>query len=454
MELRSQRTACLAEIDDRLVERKLIGYFNMNYSLKLNKSKWKEINIFLATDRPFTEEFALKTCLLIGGIYFGFAYLPWIFEWITSPKFNWHLHIGGDFISFYSASELILSGHPLDVYDVEKHSAAQARYLDTAKLYFAFYYPPLYMMLCYPLALFSYFTALALWLASSMAACLGVLRRWAPDNVGYLYLAAFPAVEMTISHGQNAFLTTMLLGGGFLVLDRRPILAGVLFGVLAFKPHLGVLVPLALIVSGRWRTIVAAAGTVVVFGLASVAAFGSDIWRAYALITPKAAFSLEQNLIGNEKMQSVFAMLRILGSSVTTAYAAQAFVAICVAVVVAIVAWRVRSPHALGAVVVTGAMLTTPFLLRYDLMLLAIPLLWFCREAKRTGIRSAEAKIAIAAFLLPAVPLDVAQYAHILLAPLVIAALFIVMARRALDPSLARLNSTHDPFAGNDTIPA
>jgi alpha-1,2-mannosyltransferase len=325
-----------------------------------------------------------------------------------------------------------LAGRPADVYDMQKHSAAQLAVFPKNDGYFAFFYPPLFLLICYPLATLSYFAALAAWLAPAMAACMAVLRRWAPSGVGYAHLLCLPPVVMTIAHGQNAFITTALLGGAFLILDRRPILAGILFGALAFKPHLGLLIPLVLLASGRWRTAFSAAGTVVAFGLASLAAFGPETWRAYLVLAPEAARALEQNGIGNEKMQSVFAMMRILGSPVSVAYGAQAAMAVVVAATVLFVSWKVRSPRAVGAVMITGALLTTPFMLRYDLMLLAVPMLWIYSEARRIQVRRGEIAIGIMAFMLPWAPLEIALYAHVLLAPFVIVALFVVVTRRAL----------------------
>ena len=43
-----------------------------------------------------------------------------------------------------------------------------------------------------------------------------------------LLALAYPAVLINIGHGQNGFLTAALLGGALIILDRRPILAGIL----------------------------------------------------------------------------------------------------------------------------------------------------------------------------------------------------------------------------------
>ena len=72
------------------------------------------------------------------------------------------------------------------------------------------------------------------------------------DRLWLLLALAFPAVFVNLGHGHNGFLTAALLGAALVVLDARPILAGILFGLLAYKPQFGVLIPL---VSDRDRAL-------------------------------------------------------------------------------------------------------------------------------------------------------------------------------------------------------
>ena len=67
-----------------------------------------------------------------------------------------------------------------------------------------------------------------------------------------------------------------------MALDRRPILAGVLLGLLSYKPQFGVMIPLVLIASTRWRAFTSAAATVLVLVIVTTLAFGADIWQAFA----------------------------------------------------------------------------------------------------------------------------------------------------------------------------
>jgi hypothetical protein len=295
-----------------------------------------------------------------------------------------------------------------------------------------FFYPPVFLLLCWPLAFASYFVSLGVWLAATFGAYVAMARKLAPPAIGVAPFLAFPAVMMNATHGQNAFLTCALMGAGLLCLARRPVLAGVLFGALAFKPQLGLLIPVLLAFGGHWRAFFAAGATVAGLCLASLGAFGLETWTAYVAALPEARRVLEDGVFGHEKFQSVFAMLRLTGASTTAAYAVQGFVALGVAGALAFAARRSRDALACGALMCAGAALVTPFILRYDLVLLAIPLMWLARDAQRAGLRVHEIIVAAAAFLLPLVPLDFTDATHFLIAPFVIAALFGVVLSRVL----------------------
>jgi hypothetical protein len=348
--------------------------------------------------------------------------------------------LGTDFLSFWAAARLALAGHPALAYDVASHAAAQRAAFGGAPLgYAAFFYPPLYLLVCLPLGLAPYFVALAAWLATTAGACwLAIRRLLGPAGRGLnLAMLAFPGVLTTLGHGQNAFLTTALFALGVTCLDRRPILAGVFVGLLAFKPHLGLLIPLALIASGRWTTVVAAAATVLAFALAALVAFGVATWRGFLAVSPLARAALEQGLVGFEKMPSVFAATRLLGGGVWLAYGLQALAAGAAGLVVVHVARRAHGPGrglALGATLAAASLLASPFLLDYDLMLLAIPLAWLAREGRQGGFRPWEKTALFVAFVLPLAARLAAQRLDVPLGPPVVCALLWVVARRALDP--------------------
>ena len=234
------------------------------------------------------------------------------------------------------------------------------------------------------------------------------------------------------AHGQNGFLSAALIGGGLLAMDARPALAGALLGAMAFKPHLGLVIPLALIFARRWTALIFATATAAAFSVASLAAFGLSTWTGFLAEAPFARSVLENNLVGDEKMQSVFAAVRLLHGPVALAWGAQIATALCVVGVL----WRLerrafRSP-AEAAAIVCGGLLASPFLLDYDLTMLGIPLAWLLGEGRREGFLPFDKTIMAFAFVLPLVSRAVAGAIGVPLAPVTIAAVFALTLRRAL----------------------
>lgn len=79
-----------------------------------------------------------------------------------------------------------------------------------------------------------------------------------------------------------------------------------------------------------------------------------------------------------------------------------------------------------------ASLLASPFLLDYDLMILAVPMAWVVREAHRTGFLDWEKTILFAAFVSPLVARMFAARLGVSLEPFVVLALLVVTARRAM----------------------
>ena len=82
--------------------------------------------------------------------------------------------------------------------------------------------------------------------------------------------------------------------------------------------------------------------------------------------------------------------------------------------------------------IVCAGLLASPFLLDYDLTLLAIPLVWLLGEGERAGFLPFEKAVMALAFALPLVSRIVAGAIRLPLAPLTIGALLTLILRRAL----------------------
>ena len=214
---------------------------------------------------------------------------------------------------------------------------------------------------------------------------------WGDVTAGSLWLLlalAFPSVLINVGHGQNGFLTAALLGGALVVLDRRPLLAGILLGLLVYKPQYGLLLPVVLGVSGRWRCFAAAAATVVVLAIATTLIFGMPVWHAFAVFSEfTRKVVLEQGDTGFFKIQSIFAWARMWGAPIPLAYAVQGFATLGIA---AALAWLWRSPAAYplkAAALCIGTILATPYSFDYDMMVLAPAIAFLAADGLRRGFR-------------------------------------------------------------------
>jgi alpha-1,2-mannosyltransferase len=340
--------------------------------------------------------------------------------------------LGTDFVSFWAASKIALSGNPAGVYDMAIHKAQQIALFPNDSRYAAFFYPPPFLLICLPLAALPYLWSLVLWLGVTGFACWRILRAWLDDRIGALPILAFPAMFINLAHGQNGFLSAALFGGGALMLNARPLRAGVCLGAMIYKPHLTLMIPVALVAARRWRTLFAFFISSAAFCALSAMVFGAATWEAFLKAAPLARIALEQDLIGNERMQSVFAAVRLWHGDITIAYGIQILVAVLVCFALFCVHRRSFPPGAEGPAMVAAALLASPFLLDYDLVLLGIPLAWFAREGRRAGFLPWEKTVLALAFFMPAISRSVATFTLIPLGPIVSAAIFVLILRRAL----------------------
>ena len=200
--------------------------------------------------------------------------------------------LGTDFANVYAAGKLAHEGKAgagLRLPGPPRHAEGRSPAARDIP-YYGWHYPPAFLLLAAALAALPYLGALLVYQAATLTAYLAVVRQIAGRAEAWLPALAFPAVFVNVTHGHNGFITAALLGGALLVLDRRPLLAGALIGCLAYKPQFGLLVPLVLAATGRWRAIAAAAATVLaIAGLTWAALRRGRVRRLLALAGDDAA---------------------------------------------------------------------------------------------------------------------------------------------------------------------
>jgi arabinofuranan 3-O-arabinosyltransferase len=295
--------------------------------------------------------------------------------------------IATDFVNVWAGGRQALDGSATAAYDLALHKAAEVAAVGHAfDGHYPWIYPPTFLFAATLLALLPYVQAQAVWMLLTFPIYAAAIRRIIGDRMGILLACAFPGILSNAMVGQNGFVTAALFGGALLFMERRPILAGCLIGLLSFKPHLGILFPIALIAGGHWRVIAAAATVVVVLFVASSLVFGIGTWEAFLHALPVASqASLTDGRADWAKLQSVFGLIRMIGGSEGLAWTLQAMLMAGIAVALGAI-WRSKVSFDVKAgALVTGALLSTPYLFMYDLVVLAVPMAFLLRAGRNNG---------------------------------------------------------------------
>jgi hypothetical protein len=266
----------------------------------------------------------------------------------------------GDFFLYWSFGKF-LDHHPFaDLYNYSLLHPFEVSTGGGPDFYGPYLYPPVLAFLFVPLTRLDYVSAELVWCLGTLAlylwAALG--GAWRPYAV--LATILLPMTANCMAAGQNGFLSAALLIGGLRLATRRPILAGILFGLLCYKPQLGLLVPVALVSARQWRVLASAAATVVLIVVATSMAAGWSVW-------PLWLASLHEKvpqLIGSNPlihlMPTVTAAVNLLGGSSLLAGVMQLAAASAVAVALWILFRRGIRPLPVAALLV-GTCLVPPY---------------------------------------------------------------------------------------------
>lgn len=349
---------------------------------------------------------------LYGGAML-FAYAAIMVVWACSTdgfRSARMMRPGADFSVFWSASWLLRSGAPVDIYDYARLQPvilAHGSVPPDSAFYLPWLYPPMFLWFVLPLALMPFALSYVVFVAGSGAAYAGALLRWLHPRDGaraaaWIGVLAFPGIFLAATIGQNALLTAALAAWGLLLLPRRPLLAGMLLGMLTIKPQLALVFPLALLAGREWRALAGATASALLLALASVAAFG---WDTVPAFVRNAAMLTE--LVLHDGMRAWYAsptalsMARLAGGSPTLALALQAVVGLGALAALARVWSRRRHMAPRAAAAAVAALLSSPYLWYYELAWLGIAIAALASDGARRGWLRGERPLLVLAWLLP-----------------------------------------------------
>ncbi len=350
-----------------------------------------------------------------------------VFLWISAGGSD--RHYAGDFVVYWSASELALDGRAEAVYDYASLYAVEVAVFPDHGL-LPWHYPPHYLLFTAPLGLLSFEFALAGWLVITLGLYLSVLFRTTTSARHVMLLVALPAIFINAIWGQNGFLVAALAGLSLALLPRRPAWSGVALGLLTFKPHLVPVLGVALLAGRQWKALAVACLAGIGLFLATSVAFGPGIWATYLRDLDEASEYLRHSDAAT-KMPTVSGALQLAGLPPTMALAVQVPVSLAVLGLVAAMWARPTPASVRNPATLVGMVLASPYAFVYDLPVVALGLAWLLDDRGRHPFGRWEVTIICAAVMAPIGAWMFAAMTSVQLGPLVLMLLFGLCVRRA-----------------------
>ena len=343
--------------------------------------------------------------------------------------------VGDDFLNCWTGARLAADGRMAFAYDQERLHESEERLLGQPTRTRIYAYPPVMGLFLWPLASFSYLPALAIWSVIGAAVCAALLSRISGWLMAIGATIGAPAMYMNLHSGQNGYFTAAALVGGLLLVERRPMLSGFLFGLLCCKPQLALLLPVALLSGGHWRCAVASAATALVLIVTSLALFGSDTWIGFLHETSALSHLTDIHPDFWSRMPTIFIAVKALGGAAAAANILQAVSALAAAAIVAIT-WRGQAaPDVKAAILIIATFLATPYAWDYDMVATVFAAALLGREARRSGFLTWEKASIAALFLVPVAMIITMEAATLPLGPLVLWLTLAMALRRASSES-------------------
>jgi hypothetical protein len=348
---------------------------------------------------------------------------------------------GRDFANVYSSGNLVLEGRLELLYDLEGYSAWQDAFFQGALSHHNYSYPPPTLLYTWAFALLPYPLALLSWLLLTGAAFAAAARPYLREAglPAWLALVA-PATLLNVWAGHYGLLVGALWLGAFHLLPRRPVIAGVLIGLMLVKPHLAILAPLILARRGEWKAFAAAGATAAALVAVSALAFGPELWRTWLGVTVGVQTAMVDD-VGTyflTMMPTLVPSVSALGFPGATAWAVQILVG--GGAVAALLLHMPRDSRTAGLAGGVATFLVLPYAFNYDMTVPGLAALLMLARLRRDP-QSGPPFVLLLAFLLPLL-VQTFGLLHLPAPALILAALLALMLRHvrsgeALKPGTA-----------------
>ena len=323
---------------------------------------------------------ALGTCAILSALFL-FACVRTMIP--VDGINNWAgERIGNDFIVFYSSALLSLAGEAASAYDQATLNAFQDNVLGIDPRNLPWRYPPIFFLFLLPFTYLSYLGAFWSWSVLTITMLMVVVRQITPVWYLPLLVPLCLPVAYSMVAGQNGNLTAILIGAGLVMLPRSARIAGIIFGLLAYKPQMAVVIPFCLLAGRYYSAFISMAITTIALILISWVAFGTEPWIAFLQglsSQTDSAFGATREIW--ERMPSVIITALQVFDSSKAAWTLQVCVAL-LAITLSTWVWRTSTnPGARALALVASTPLISPYVWDYDMAILVIPIAFLANEA-------------------------------------------------------------------------
>ena len=339
-------------------------------------------------------------------------------------------NVFNDFVQYRAAGILASSEKAQLVYDrtVLREVQRELAHEDSVDLRFS--YPPIYLLFLEPLSMLPSSLAFVLFIVPPLGAFVFFAQKTANHPLGMKVALAFPGIILNINYGQNGFVSAALLGGALYLLETNPCLSAVLMGFLCYKPNIALICPFLLLFSKRFRELAVFTVTVLTLVLISIVLYGIETWGAFLGNLSAVFEAVKESPEILYRMGTLFASLKIAGVHDSTALRIHSVFMVVLLVLVCYLWYRFNASDLVKSITVSAAILMTPYLFEYDLILVGLSIAWFYRGATKTPLTHNEKSILFLCWLLPFISRHLATATNIGIAPIAVLMIMAIALQR------------------------
>ena len=341
--------------------------------------------------------------------------------------------IGIDYADYYATGRMVIDGNIGQIYNMEAHHAVLESLFGKIPYLLEWIYPPTFLLPIVPLSYLPFHVSLAVWLALSfIPAALAVYFLTGKNKYAPICLLAFPGTFLNIRWGQNGFLTAALFGFGVYFVESNPMLAGVMFGLLTFKPQMAIFPFIILFFTKKWKAFGWSAFFAAAFAVLTGLLFGFQTWIDFFSTSlynaQQLSASWEATNWGIPTLSTALRVMGLNGWGLTLALTAVAAFAIycCVRV------WKQTQSYSLRLMaLVLCLFLSFPYVSLYDFAILGVPFTLLFFETQKNPKRSFSPLLLCLLWVLPFLCVLIFMKLKLQLCPFVLMGYLIAIVQKA-----------------------